>query len=165
MADPFLGEIRQFSFPFAPRGWAFCDGALLPINQNQALYSLLGTQFGGNGINTFGLPDLRGRVPVHVGNNITLGMSEGAETHTLTMNELPAHSHFAKGHSATGDQKVSADKYWAQASLAPYGATADAVMSTGALSYSGSSLPHNNMQPYSVVNFCIAVTGIFPTRS
>ncbi|MFS0553603.1 phage tail protein [Brevibacillus sp. 179-C9.3 HS] len=165
MAEPFLGEIRQFSFSFAPRGWALCNGQLLNINQNQALYALLGTTYGGNGTTNFALPDLRGRVPVHWGNGVTFGQKAGAETHTLTVKEMPAHNHLAIGTNTIGDTRVADKNYWAQNNSTTYAMVMDADMSAQALAKSGGSLPHQNMQPYTVVNFCIALQGIFPTRN
>lgn len=168
--EPFLGEIRFFPFPFAPKGWAFCNGALLPINTYQALYSLLGVAYGGDGKNTFALPDLRGRVPVHVNNQqdrpiVTRGLSAGEESHVLSTSEIPAHTHMATGSNAAASEKISAGNYWAQASTTTYGTTPDTTMSESALQTVGNSAPHTNMQPYFVGNFCIAIQGIYPSRN
>ncbi|WLR52038.1 tail fiber protein [Bacillus tianshenii] len=166
MAEPFLGEIRCFSFPFAPKDWAFCDGTILQISENQALYALLGTTYGGNGTTTFALPDLRGRAPVHFGNGITLGEKAGEETHTLTVNEMPAHTHMAQASSSNADQTSAEGHVWAiNPTIANYASQADQLMSTNALASAGSSQAHSNMQPYNVANFCIALKGIFPSRS
>lgn len=180
MAEPFLGEIRIFPFGFAPRGWALCNGALLPIVQNQALYSLLSTTFGGDGKTTFGLPDLRGRVPIPpgtnpvCGNTVSVGVKDGVETVTLTTAQIPPHNHSALANSINADvaQPISATAgfIWAKAddpSSNPVNAYADAangVMDTGALSTVGGGGAHNNMQPYQVVNYCIAITGYYPVR-
>ncbi len=166
MAEPFISEIRLFSFNFAPRGWALCNGQLLPINQNQALFSLLGTTFGGDGRVNFALPDLRGRVPIHTGIGHTLGERAGAQVHTLSMAEMPAHTHTAQASATVGTQNVPANNmvlsqraaeiYRAPSSLAP--------MVAGTLTSVGGSQTHLNMQPYLALNFCIALQGIFPSQ-
>jgi microcystin-dependent protein len=165
MSEPFLGEIRVFSFPFAPRGWAFCDGAIMPIATNQALFSLLGTYYGGNGTTTFALPDLRGRVPVHTGNGVTIGQSAGEEAHTLTQAEMPAHSHIAYASNLSGSTKSAQGSVWAQTDYEKYSTTGDQWMNNQALASVGGNLAHTNMQPYIGLNFCIALTGIYPTRN
>lgn len=165
MAEPFIGEIKLFSCNFAPKGWALCDGALLPINSNQALFAILGTTYGGNGTTTFALPDLRGRVPRHQGNGVTLGQAAGEEGHTLTQAEMPMHNHLAYASSQTGTTKSAEGGVWAQTDFEKYAPTADQVMSGQALSTSGGSQPHSNMQPYLALNFCIAVVGIFPSQN
>jgi microcystin-dependent protein len=167
MAEPFLGEIRLFSGNFPPRGWALCDGSLLPINQNQALYSLLGTTYGGNGQTTFALPDLRGRVPVHPGNGVTLGQNSGEEAHTLTEAEMPLHTHTVSGSNSTGTSRNPDGGSWAitgETTLA-YNQTPNVGMNRQSLSEAGGSQPHTNMQPYIVLNFCIAIEGIYPSRN
>lgn len=171
MSEPYLGEIKLFGLNYAPRGWALCNGQLLPINQNQALFSILGTTYGGNGQTTFALPDLRGRVPVHVGNGVTLGQSAGAENHTLTTNEMPAHTHLVQASSAAPNQKVVTGNIWAtppaaEPPVTPY-SQGDSLttMHQGSMSSVGSSQPHTNMQPYLTLNFCIALQGIFPSRN
>ncbi|MCP1728643.1 microcystin-dependent protein [Natronospira proteinivora] len=164
MAEPFLGEIRMMGFSFAPRGWAHCDGQSLPVSQNQALYSLLGNQFGGNHT-TFNLPDLRGRAPVHQDKNQPLGSQGGESAHTLTVNELPSHRHkvvVASGEKSNDPRNQyigQADDYY-YAGDTPGGGTMD----SSTVSAEGSGQPHDNMQPYSVVPFCIALQGIYPTR-
>jgi microcystin-dependent protein len=166
MAEPFMAEIRLFSFGFAPRSWALCNGQLLPINQNQALFSLLGTTYGGDGRVNFGLPNLQGRVPIHVGNGHTLGERGGAATHTLGTSELPGHSHSlsvsndaATGRNLTGNVFAVGDANYA----GPVGAATSLLPSS--VSNIGGSQPHNNMQPFLTINFCIALQGIFPSQN
>ena len=165
MSEPFLAEIRMVGFNFAPRGWAFCDGQILPINQNQSLYSLLGTTYGGDGRTTFALPDLRGRVPIHTSNNHMLGQRSGEETHTLNTNEMPQHNHNAEGSSAAATDNTSAGKVLAQSSQIYHAPTNLAAMRTGTVANTGGSQAHNNMQPYLAVYFCIALQGLFPSRN
>jgi microcystin-dependent protein len=164
MSEPFLGEIRPYSFPFAPRGWALCNGQLLSISQNTALYSILGTTYGGDGRTTFALPDLRGRASVHVGDGVTLGELSGEEAHTLTMTEMPSHNHLAKGNSDGSSSRAATANVWGQATANPYGTQATSTMSPSALAMNGGGQSHSNMQPYNVVNYCIALEGIFPSR-
>lgn len=164
MAEPFIGEIRIFSFNFAPRGWALCNGQLLPINQNQALFSLLGTTFGGDGRVNFALPEMRGRVPIHVGNGITLGQKAGEELHTLTINEMPTHTHQAKASANGPTVTPPTGNFWASnTGFAPYGSMADLSMSSQAISNTGGSQAHENRSPYLTLNMCIALQGIFPS--
>jgi microcystin-dependent protein len=169
MADPFVAEIRIFPFNFPPRGWAFCDGQLLPLSQNTALFSLLGTFYGGNGQSTFALPNLQGNVPVHVGqgsglSSYFIGQEGGSETVTLLESEMPAHAHQARCLGAFGDQPTAQNNSWARSTANPYINTQNGQMSPQALAPSGSSFPHNNMQPYLTLNFCIAMQGVFPPR-
>lgn len=167
MSEPFLGEIKLFAMTYAPKGWALCDGSLLAISQNQPLFSLLGTMYGGDGRTTFALPDLRGRTPVFYGQGITIGQAAGEENHTLTTAEMPMHTHTAYASSSTATVKTPAGNTWAapdNASANTYQAAADGVMSEQALGQAGASLPHPNMQPYTVLNFCISLTGIYPSR-
>ena len=188
MSEPFLGEIRMFGFNFAPAGWAMCNGQLLPINQNQALFSLLGTFYGGNGTSTFALPDLRSRVAVHMGmgpglTGYVIGEVTGEENHRLVQSEMPAHTHKVNcdgsstahgasspnvfGVSAGGTPvnhlpgRVASPGNEVYSSAAPAGST----MNPNMIAVAGSSLPHNNLQPLLVVNFCIALEGIFPARN
>lgn len=164
MAEPFLSEIRMMSFSFAPKGWALCNGQFLPINQNQALFSLLGTTFGGDGRVNFALPDLRGRVPIHVGGSHTLGEHGGEQAHTLSISELPEHTHVANASNvaATTDDPVS--NLLAVAGLNAYGAATTLVaMGASAVANVGGSQAHLNMQPFLTLNFCIALQGIFPS--
>lgn len=167
MSEPFIGEIQAFSFNYAPRGWALCNGQLLAINQNQALYAILGNTYGGDGVTTFALPDLRGRTPVHVGQGVTLGQSAGEEAHTLTVNEMPQHTHQAMANQSNSTSSKPTDNVWgpAPAGSNSYTATANAVMNANALSTAGGSQPHSNMQPSLVLNYCIALQGIFPSRN
>ncbi|MFC4615841.1 phage tail protein [Cellulomonas algicola] len=163
MSEPFLAEIRLTAFGYPPRGWAQCNGQLLPINQNQALFSLLGTQYGGDGRVNFALPDLRGRVPVHVGPGFTLGQAGGAETHTLTVSELPPHTHPVSA-ASTADRSVPGAARWASTDAPHYGPTPQAVMADGLVAHVGGSQPHPNMPPYAALQAVIALVGIFPSR-
>jgi microcystin-dependent protein len=166
MAEPFLSEIRLMSFNFAPKGWAMCNGQQLPINQNQALFALLGTTFGGNGQTTFALPDLRGRVPVHVGSGHTLGERGGEQAHTLSVAELPAHLHAPRASSAQGNMLEPGDAFWGSNSRRPYSSLApNTAMNAGGCSNTGGGQAHLNMQPYLALTFCIALQGIFPSAT
>ena len=168
MSTPFLGEMRIMGFNFAPQGWAMCNGQQLPINQNQALFSLLGTNSGGNGQTTFALPDLRGRVPISSNGQYTNGERGGQEVHTLTISEYPTHLHVAQGSTTAGTVRGADNAIWAkQAGILAY--TTDfsglAGMMGGSITNTGGSQPHNNMSPYLVLNICIALVGIFPSRN
>ena len=165
MSEPFLAEIKIVSFNFAPRGWAFCNGQLLPINQNQALFSLLGTTYGGDGRTTFALPNLQGRMPIHVGGGFTLGQAAGEQAHTLSMSEMPAHAHAAIGSSNAGSTPDPTNAYWAATAASAYSNNPDTPMAPQALANAGGSQPHGNMSPYLVLNFVIALQGIFPSRN
>ncbi|HXD11429.1 MAG TPA: tail fiber protein [Anaerolineales bacterium] len=164
MAEPFLSEIRIMSFVFPPKGWALCDGQLLPINQNQALFSLLGTTFGGDGRVNFGLPDLRSRTPIHVGSGHTLGERGGEQAHTLSISEIPTHTHVVKGSSDNGAQPIptSAMALGSVNNLYtnPTGLTS---FLPATISNVGGSQAHLNLQPFLTLNFCIALQGIFPS--
>ena len=166
MAEPFLSEIRIFSFSYAPRGWAMCNGQLLPINQNQPLFSLLGTRYGGNGQTNFALPDLRARVPMHF-NTHTLGERGGEQAHTLTISELPLHIHATMASNNVGNVDDPAGNLLGNS--APntlFGPTQSLqAFSPGTVTSVGGSQAHNNMMPYLVLNFCIALQGIFPSQN
>jgi microcystin-dependent protein len=168
MAEPFLSEIRIMSFGFPPKGWALCNGQLMPINQNQALFSLLGTTYGGNGQTNFALPDLQARTPIHLGNGHFLGGKAGEQAHTLSISELPTHAHAwnAVNVPATSSnnnstltlaQSVQSNLYSAPTNLQ--------VMAPNTVGNTGGSQPHVNMQPFLVLNFCIALQGIFPSQN
>ena len=173
MSEPFLAEIKIIGFNFAPRGWAFCDGQILPINQNQSLYSLLGTTYGGDGRTTFALPDLRGRAPIHVGrsnggDHHQLGSKSGEETHTLSANEMPQHSHIAHASNSQANLTAAEGNLLANSLSELYvDATAANLVNlrAGTVTNVGGSQAHNNMQPYLALNFCIALQGLFPSRN
>lgn len=169
MAEPFLSEIRIMSFVFAPKGWALCNGQLLPINQNQGLFSLLGTTFGGDGRVNFGLPDLRNRVPIHVGSGHTLGERGGEVAHTVSITEMPTHTHVANGTSDSTDPNgtnVPTANLLAAGPNEIYAAAGNLVaMNASTLANIGGSQAHLNMQPFLVLNFCIALQGIFPSET
>lgn len=166
MAEPFIAEVRIFSFNFAPKYWALCNGQLLPINQNQALFSLLGTTYGGNGQVNFALPNLQGQTPIHFGNGYALGQRGGSQSVTLTIPQLPQHIHFANATSATQDTLAPAGTLLAATAPSEfYSGTMDTTMHPQVLSPVGGSQAHNNMQPSLVLNFCIALQGIFPSQT
>jgi microcystin-dependent protein len=166
MAEPFLSEIRLMSFSFPPKGWALCNGQLLPINQNQPLFSLLGTTYGGDGRVNFALPDLRARTPIHMGNGHTMGERGGEDSHTLTQAEMPQHTHFVAASSTPSGGNNSpvgrflggaADAYASPSNLTP--------LRPGTITNAGGSQPHQNDQPFLVLSFCIALQGIFPSQN
>lgn len=173
MSEPFLAEVRIVGFNFAPRGWAFCDGQILPINQNQSLYSLLGTTYGGDGRTSFALPDLRGRTPIHVGRSNggghhDLGQKSGEETHTLSANEMPQHTHILHASSSDGNTQAPQGHVLARTVSNLYEANASAIgpnIQPGTVTNVGGSQAHDNMQPYLTLNFCIALQGLFPSRN
>lgn len=170
MSEPFLAEVRMVGFDFAPRGWALCDGQILPINQNQSLYSLLGTTYGGDGRTSFALPDLRGRTPIHEGSSngasFDLGEKAGDETHTLSAAEMPQHTHPL---NASTDENGGADPAQSVLARAPQGLyddpAADTPLNPDSVVDVGGGQAHENMQPFLVVNFCIALQGLFPSRN
>ena len=164
MADPFIGEIRTFAFDFAPKGWAKCEGQMLPINQNQALFALLGTTYGGDGRVTFALPDLRGRVAIAPSDTHPHGQTGGEEAHTLTVAELPTHAHRAKANRSNGNTNNPTENVWA-ANPNAYRASGGANMDPNAIGAAGGDQPHNTMQPFMAVNHCIALFGTFPPRA
>ena len=166
MAEPFISEIRIFSFVFAPQGWAMCNGQLLPINQNQALFSLLGTTYGGDGRTTFGLPNLQGRTPISFGNSFTLGQIGGEYNHTLLMSEMPLHTHTLQASGNAPDVKPPTGNYFAtNTGFLPYSPTTEEQMAATAVNSQGGSQAHINFQPYLTLNFCIALQGIFPSQN
>jgi microcystin-dependent protein len=165
MSEPFIGEIRMTSWGFAPKGWALCNGQALSISQNQALFSLLGTMYGGNGTTTFNLPDLRGRVPIRFGQN-QQGASAGEEQHTLLQNEMPMHTHSVYGSTGTANQGVPQDAFWAgQTGQSPFASSANVGLWPGTITNAGNSQPHDNMAPYLTISFMIALVGIYPPRN
>lgn len=166
MSQPFIGEIRMFAGNFAPVGWAFCNGALIPISENDALFNLIGTTYGGDGQNTFALPDLQSRVPVHVGPGFALGQSGGSESVTLSTSQIPAHSHVPEANSNPGTQANPSGGVWAQSTLGQFSSAAPSVtMDPAALGSTGGSQPHDNMVPFLVVNFIISLFGVFPSQT
>lgn len=166
MSNPFLSEIRIISWNFAPKGWAFCNGQLLPINQNQPLFALLGTTYGGNGQTNFALPDLRGRTPIHMGSGFTLGERGGETAHTLTIGELPAHNHVPQGNNATANTGDPTNSFWSNGGDNIYTASPNGqAMNAANILAVGGSQPHENMSPYLVLNMIIALQGIFPSQN
>ena len=165
MSEPFLAEIKIISWNFPPKGWAFCNGQLLPINQNQALFSILGTTFGGDGRQTFGLPNLQGRSPVHVGNGISLGEMGGETSHTLNISELPAHNHVPVGSNDQATLTAATGNLWGTDGSNPFTPTPAVAMNPACIQAVGGSQPHENMSPYLVLNFIIALQGIFPSQN
>jgi microcystin-dependent protein len=166
MSEPFLGETRWISWNYPPKGWAFCNGQLLPINQNQALFSLLGITYGGNGQTNFALPDLRGRAPVHVGSGFNQGQRAGEEAHTLSGPEMPQHLHGVTASGGSGTGAAPAQSYLANRQSNIYVPPGNPQsMNQGAVSQVGGSQPHQNMAPYIVLNCIIALQGIFPSRN
>lgn len=163
MAEPFLSEIRLMSFSFPPKGWALCNGQFLQINQNQALFALLGTTFGGNGQTTFALPDLRGRVPIHVGSGHTLGERGGEVAHTLTQQEMPMHAHIQNVTNSNGTTPAPAGNVLAAANNMYHSPANLTTMNPQTIGTVGGSQAHQNMQPYLTLSFCIALQGIFPS--
>jgi len=166
MSTPFLGEIKIVSFNFAPKGWAQCNGQLLPINQNQALFSLLGTQYGGDGRVNFALPDFRSRIPIHMGSGFTIGQKGGEEFHTVNQSETPAHTHFLQANKLGADTNTLAGDLFGQASGGIYGNPTNltTILPT-TITNTGGSQPHENRQPFLVLCFVIALHGIFPSQT
>jgi microcystin-dependent protein len=174
MAEPFLSEIRMMSFNFPPKGWALCNGQLLPINQNQALFSLLGTTYGGDGRVNFGLPDLQGRVPIHIGQGHTRGERGGEQAHTLSISEIPTHAHIFQGSTANASTVAPANNVLARGTTAvgtnPINYYTNTIsnltaLNPGDLGNIGGSQAHLNMQPFLTISFCIALQGIFPSQN
>lgn len=173
MAEPFLGEIRMFGFNFAPKGWALCNGQLMPINQNQALFSIMGTTYGGDGRVTFALPEMRGRTPVYQGQGLVQGAAGGASAVTLTQAQLPGHSHNLVAlapQNGSANVAIPTGNFLSNSSPAEIytsgsGGPSFAALSGPSVSNYGGNQPHENMQPYLVINFCVALQGIFPSRT
>ncbi len=166
MSEPFLAEVRIVGFNFAPRGWAFCDGQILPINQNQSLFSLLGTTYGGDGRTSFALPDMRSRTPIHVGNGHTEGQKSGEETHTLSGSEMPAHDHTAMASSDDANLDTPAGNVLARATTTLYHTPTNLTsLNAQSIASVGGGQAHDNMMPFIALNFCIALQGLFPSRN
>lgn len=165
MSEQYLGEVKIISWSFAPKGWAFCNGALMPINLNQALFSILGTTYGGDGRTTFALPNLQGRSPVHVGDGIILGQSGGETAHTLNSSEMPVHTHLPSGSTNAATDPSPAGNVWPKDANNPFNPTANTAMNQACVLPQGGSQPHENMSPYLVLNFIIALQGIFPSQN
>jgi len=168
MSNPFIGEIRMFGGSFAPAGWAFCSGQLMPISQNDALFTLIGTTYGGDGQETFALPDFQGRIPIHQGSGLTIGESGGSETVTLTTSQIPNHTHVALAQTAVGSQGPTGGVWAATANAQIYttaAPTAGANFNASAIGLTGGSQPHDNMMPYLVVSFILSLFGVFPSQT
>ena len=165
MGTPYLSEIRIMSFNYAPKGWAACNGQTLPINQNQALFALIGTYYGGDGRTNFMLPNLQGRMPVHMGSGFTIGQSGGEEVHTLVITEIPNQVHAVLASSNAADQSNPSGNFSAVPAANTYATTGTGPMSSAAVGTTGGGQPHENRSPYLVLNFCIALVGVFPSHS
>jgi microcystin-dependent protein len=168
MSSPYIGEIRMFGGNFAPVGWAFCEGQLIPISENPTLFALIGTTYGGDGQTTFALPDLRGRLPMHQGPGFAIGQRAGTETETLTTSQIPAHVHQAVCSAGSGDSGTPVGKFWSTdpaGNTAAYNESGGSKMATGALGTVGGSQPHTNLSPYLCVSFIISLFGIFPSQT
>jgi microcystin-dependent protein len=166
MSSPFIGEIRMFAGNFAPAGWGFCNGAIIPIDQNDALFNLIGTTYGGDGQTTFALPNLQSRVPVHVGPGFALAQMAGAETVTLTTSQIPAHSHVPQAQTGNGDQSSPSGNLWAASTLTEFSTAApNQALNAAAIGQAGGSQPHDNMIPFLVINFILSLFGIFPSQT
>lgn len=166
MSESYIGEIRMFAGNYAPQGWAFCDGSLLPISENDALFNLIGTTYGGDGQNTFALPDLRGRSSVHAGPGFALAQKAGEESVTLTPSQMPSHNHPASAASGGGNQASPAGAVWASTPAKAYaGGPANEAMAPSTVGSSGGSQPHDNLSPYVVVSYIISLYGIYPSPS
>jgi microcystin-dependent protein len=164
MPIPFLSELRVFPFDKVPSGWARCDGKLMSIKQNQALFALLGSAYGGDGVNTFALPNLNGAVPIHAATNFPFGQSGGEAWHKLATREIPSHTHQAIASSNSADSNTPNNNYWAtDQTNFPYGSETNGQMGPQAVGFSGGDLPHDNMAPYLALNICMAISGIFPS--
>ncbi len=165
MGTPFLGEIKIVGFNFAPKGWTECNGQFLPINQNQALFSLFGTMYGGNGQTTFALPDFRGRTGLHVGAGFTQGQAGGQEAHTVTQSEMPAHNHFVQATATLPSTNQPAGALLAANNAAQYNTSPNTTLHPSSITNVGGSQPHENRQPFLVLNFIVALQGAFPSQN
>ena len=166
MSNPYVGEIRIFAGNFAPAGWMLCNGALLPISENETLFNLIGTTYGGDGEETFALPNLQSRVPIHQGSGFTLAQVGGAETVTLNVNQIPVHSHVPQANSNPGTQSSPSGGVWAQSTLGQFSSAIPNVpMAAAALQNAGGSQPHDNMLPFVCLNYIISLFGIFPSQT
>ena len=165
MGTPFLGEIKIVGFNFAPKGWAECNGQFLPINQNQGLFSLFGTMYGGNGQTTFALPDFRGRTGIHVGAGFTQGQAGGQEFHTITQSEMPAHNHFVQASNAAANSNIPLGNLLGTNNAGLYSTAINTTLAPGSITNVGGSQPHENRQPYLVLNFIVALQGVFPAQN
>lgn len=170
MSQPYIGEIRMFAGNFAPQGWAFCDGSLMSITDNPTLFNLIGTTYGGDGQNTFALPDLRGRLPIHQGSGFAVGQNGGVEQVTLTANQIPVHTHPALGQSQAGNQSNPKNEVWANSALNQFSSAGvtqsqgpNDTMNAGAITSSGGNQPHDNLMPFLAVSFIISLFGIYPS--
>jgi microcystin-dependent protein len=165
MSEPFLSELRLMSFTFPPKGWAFCNGQLMPINQNQALFSLLGTTYGGDGRTSFGIPNVQGRVPIHMGQGFALGQIGGEPSHTLSISEMPQHQHVFQGTTNNADSPLATNNLIGTSANLYTGASNLTTLVPSTVGNVGNSQPHENMQPYLTISFCIALQGIFPSQN
>jgi len=166
MGEPYIGEIRMVGFNFAPAGWALCQGQLMAISENDALFNLIGTTYGGDGQTTFALPNLQSRAPVHQGSGFTIGEVAGVESVTLTLSQIPSHNHPALAQSENGNQGSPANGVWAGSTLLQYtNNNANATMKSGLVGQSGGSQPHDNMMPFLTINFIISLYGVYPTQT
>lgn len=167
MSNPYVGEIRMFGGNFAPAGWAFCNGALMSIAENDVLFNLIGTTYGGDGQQTFALPNLQSRVPVHSGNGFVLAQTGGVEQVTLTVQQIPMHNHVPQASDASGTQPSPSSGVWASSASGAYSGSGSSLtpLSTAAIGFTGGSQPHDNMLPYLCVNFILSLFGIFPSQT
>ena len=166
MSQPYVGEIRMFAGNFAPAGWALCQGQLVPISENETLFNLVGTTYGGDGINTFALPNLQSRVPIHVGPGFILGQAAGSETVTLTTQQIPSHGHVPQANTTAANPSPQSNVWAAQTGTAQFTSEAPSLtMATQAIGSAGGSQPHDNMLPFLVINFIISLFGVFPSQS
>lgn len=164
MAEPYVGEIRKVAFTFAPVGWALCNGQILSISNNEVLYTLIGTTYGGNGVTTFALPNLQGRAPVGPGSGMPIGSFGGEDVHTLTAAEMPGHTHLARASSSSATVRAANGSVWAATAQPGYGTGTGVAMAPEAIGPAGGGLPHENRPPFQVVNYIIALEGIFPSQ-